>query len=92
MSELETLKVQSRVRMGKGESRRLRSEGFVPGIYYNSDGENVPVKVHEMPLYKMFQKMGYAHVFNLDIEDDKGKGEKVDRYVHHVPSPVIQIL
>ena len=46
MSELKTLSVQKRSAFGKGANRRLRVKALVPGVFYASDGTNVPGHFH----------------------------------------------
>ena len=65
------LAVERRVKVGKGPVRTLRNEGYVPGIYYDAKGENIPVKVKEVPLSKAYQKVGTSHVLTLDIEGEE---------------------
>lgn len=76
MSTENQLSVEKRVRVGKGPVRQVRAEGFVPGIYYDAKGENIPVKVREVPLAKLYEKVGKAHVFNLKIESEGQTTEK----------------
>ncbi len=76
MSNENQLSVERRERVGKGPVSRVRAEGFVPGIYYDAKGENVPVKVREMPLRKLYEKVGKAQVFTLKIESEGKALEK----------------
>lgn len=70
MAELMTLSVRSRAVKGKGPCRRLRTEDLVPGIYYNQQGQNIPVLVDMLPLTKLHRKVGSSRVFHLEIEQD----------------------
>ena len=70
MSEMLELKVQKRTSRGKGPARRLRVAGFVPGVFYNAQGDNEPLQVLELPLRKVYEKTGKNQVFNLVIEDN----------------------
>ncbi|WP_419787353.1 50S ribosomal protein L25 [Pseudodesulfovibrio sp.] len=70
MAELIKLNVQKREKMGKGPNRRLRLEGKVPGIYYDSEGNNITVKMDMVPLQKAYSALGSAKVFELVIEDN----------------------
>lgn len=74
MAELLKLNVQERTKLGKGPNRRLRAAGMVPGIYYDSKGANIPVKVELVPLEKAYEALGNAQVFDLVLERD-GKTE-----------------
>lgn len=72
MAELKTLSVQKRSAFGKGANRRLRAAALVPGVYYTADGQNIPVQMPELPLVKMYEKMGRTNVFQLELEDENG--------------------
>lgn len=76
MSNENQLSVERRERVGKGPVSRVRAEGFVPGIYYDAKGENVPVKVKSVPLDKLYEKVGKAQVFTLKIE---GEGKTMEK-------------
>lgn len=74
MSTIEkTLSVKKRDGLGKGCNRRLRCEKLVPGVYYTSAGENIPVQAETLPLQKMYDEMGRTSVFNLEIDDNGTK-------------------
>ena len=72
MAELKTLSVKKRTAFGKGANRRLRAEALVPGVYYTADGQNIPVQMPELPLVKMYEKVGRTNVFQLELEDENG--------------------
>lgn len=73
MAELKTLSVQKRSGRGKGPNRRLRTEALVPGVYYNSNGENISVQAPALPLSKVYEQVGRTNVFNLEIDDNGSK-------------------
>ena len=75
MSELKTLSVQKRSAFGKGANRRLRVKALVPGVFYASDGTNVPVQMPALPLSKIYEQVGRTNVFQIEIEDENGKTE-----------------
>ncbi|MDK2956966.1 MAG: large subunit ribosomal protein [Desulfovibrionales bacterium] len=68
MAELQSLSVQERIKKGKGGSRELRRQGFVPGVYYDQKSTNIPVRVMSLPLVKLYEKVGSSRVFDLMIE------------------------
>ena len=72
MSELKNLSVQKRSAFGKGANRRLRVKALVPGVFYASDGTNVPVQMPALPLSKIYEQVGRTNVFQLEIEDENG--------------------
>ena len=53
MSIEKTLCVQKRGQSGKGPNGRLRSQSFVPGVFYTARGENVSVQAPVLPLEKI---------------------------------------
>lgn len=69
MSNAITLKVSKREERGKGENRRLRAKGIVPGVFYDK-GENIAVKATHLPLEKAYAQVGTSQLLNLDIEGD----------------------
>ena len=73
MSELKTLSVQKRSELGKGANRRLRVKALVPGVFYASDGTNVPVQMPALPLSKIYEQVGRTNAFNLEIDDNGAK-------------------
>lgn len=70
MAEMMTLSVRPRADKGKGSCRRLRTQDLVPGIYYNQQGQNIPVLVEMLPLTKLFRKVGSSRVFHLEMDQD----------------------
>ncbi|MEZ0574446.1 50S ribosomal protein L25 [Halodesulfovibrio aestuarii] len=70
MSEKITFSVTKREGLGKGANRRLRVAGKVPGIFYSTTGENIPVQMNEMPLVKLYEKAGLTNVIALDIDGE----------------------
>ncbi len=71
MDNLKTLVVQKRLGLGKGPTRRLHKKNLIPGIFYTSGGENIPIQLPELPFTKIFSEVGRTTVFNLKIESDK---------------------
>ncbi|CAM2060061.1 50S ribosomal protein L25 [Desulfovibrionales bacterium] len=70
MAEQITLTVQKRSATGKGPNRRLRQDGFVPGIYYSATSNNISLQVQELPLERAWQQLGSNHIFQLVIENE----------------------
>ena len=68
MSEKVTFKVQARTDGGKGANRRLREGGVVPGVFYSTSGENIPVQVENTALQKLAETVGRTVIFNLEVE------------------------
>jgi large subunit ribosomal protein L25 len=60
---------------GKGESRRLRSKNWVPGIVYGGGRDAIPIRVpHSEILQQLDNEAFYSHVLTLKIG---GGSEKV---------------
>ncbi len=75
MSEVTSLQLVQREERGKGPCARLRSNGLVPGVFYNSKGENISFSVDNLALGKAFEKVRYSKMIELQIEVD-GQVEK----------------
>ncbi|MEF2146283.1 MAG: 50S ribosomal protein L25 [Desulfovibrionaceae bacterium] len=65
--DIQKLTVTERTATGKGPNRRLRVQSIVPGVYYDQKGTNILVQVPEMPLLKLYKKVGGNQVFNLEL-------------------------
>lgn len=72
------LNAQVREELGKGNSRRLRSEGFVPAIFYGYGTESVAIKVNTSELIRaLVEKKAETAFIKLGIKS--GKGRKVEK-------------
>ncbi|MBW2544632.1 MAG: 50S ribosomal protein L25 [Deltaproteobacteria bacterium] len=73
------LSAQMREEIGKGPSRRLRSEGFVPAIFYGYETEPMVIKVDSSELVRALgRKRGESVFVKLGIgSGKKGKVEKL---------------
>lgn len=76
MADILKLSVAERKQTGKGPNRRLRATGMVPGVFYNQEGVNIPVKVKCTPLQKAWAAAGSTQVIDLEIDRD-GKLETI---------------
>ena len=70
MSEVTSLQLTPREERGKGPCSRMRSNGLVPGVFYNSKGENISFTVDNLALGKAFEKVRYSKMIELQIEVD----------------------
>ncbi len=70
MAERINFPVTKREGLGKGANRRLREQGLIPGIFYSTTGENIPVTTETLPFAKLYKTVGKTTVFNLDIEGE----------------------
>ena len=75
MSEMINLQVEMRTEKGKGASRKLRVQGFVPAVYYDARGENIPLQVRSTPFRKAWEQAGSTKVVELEIAN----GDKIEK-------------
>lgn len=71
--DLFSVNAEKRVPAGKGPIRRLKREGFIPGILY-SEGDSIPISLEAVELKNILNKHGNDVYLNLNIE---GKPMKV---------------
>ncbi len=76
MSEQYSLNVEKRTATGKGPMGRLRRQGYVPGVYYSKQGENVLLQISYGTFQRIYERAQMSNVVNLDIPGEKGKGKK----------------
>lgn len=70
------LSAQVRSTMGKAEARRMRHQGFVPGIIYGAGKEPQMITLpHDAILHALAEEAFHSHI--LDIKLDNGQAEKV---------------
>ncbi|MHA1540439.1 MAG: 50S ribosomal protein L25/general stress protein Ctc [Alphaproteobacteria bacterium] len=78
---MKNLKVSLRGKEGKGASRLIRKEGFLPAIIYGEKESPTSIKLEKKTLVKEMHENGfYARLFNLtlDKEEQKVLCKKVD--------------
>jgi large subunit ribosomal protein L25 len=69
MAEI-VVSAKTRTDRGKNASKRLRREGFIPGVVYGGKGENVAVAVDPKALQKVLRsEAGRNSILRLDIAD-----------------------
>jgi large subunit ribosomal protein L25 len=83
MSELMRLQVARRVERGKGPCSRLRSQGAVPGVFYSSQGENIPLTVDAKELDKAFEGVRYSKPLAVCFEDGTTRTVLIQEIKHH---------
>jgi large subunit ribosomal protein L25 len=70
-----TLNAQARTAPGRGESRRLRRRGRVPGVIYGGHGETFPISVAHNELERNLEyEAFYSQIIQVTID---GKKEEV---------------
>ena len=69
------LDVETRDKIGKEESKKLRKSGYVPGILYSPhDKNNILLKIPEKELYQFLLDKKHSHgIINLKIKKDSAK-------------------
>ncbi len=75
---MKTIALHAQVRegLGKGSSRKLRSGGFVPAVFYGYEAEPITIKVNTAELVKALVKERGETVFvKLVIDSGKGGGK-----------------
>lgn len=72
--------VEKRLTGRKGEIRKLKHEGLVPGILYSEDA-NIPISLEEHKLSYILDKYGNDVFLNLDLDGRiiKAKIKEVQR-------------
>ncbi|MDH5404992.1 MAG: 50S ribosomal protein L25 [Candidatus Aminicenantes bacterium] len=66
--ERQVLKAEIRGDFGKGEARRLRQRGFIPGIVYGSKKESIPLVINPLDIERILSlETGENTIFQLKI-------------------------
>lgn len=70
MSELVNLKLEIREKKGKEACKKLRANDYIPAVFYNPEGENIPLKIRVGLFHKVWIKAGSTSVVELEFEQD----------------------
>ncbi|TKJ34504.1 hypothetical protein CEE39_02370 [bacterium (candidate division B38) B3_B38] len=66
--ERQVLKAEVRGGFGKGEARRLRQKGFIPGVVYGSKKESIPLVINPLDIERVLSlETGENTIFQLKI-------------------------
>lgn len=65
------LKVKERDSFGSPECRRMRRQGWIPGVLYGGGNSSVPLLVNEKTLRQALSHERGSVILNLDFEDTK---------------------
>jgi len=76
MAEMITFEVEKRDVKGKEKSRKLRSKGYIPAVYYDFKGENILLQVRKSAFLKSWQEAGSTKVVELTIINGEGEEKK----------------
>jgi len=79
------LKAEIRDDWGRRNSKKLRNQGFIPGVIYGHSKETKPVKVNRLELQKLFNRYGNARTINLELE-----GQTVPVIIREVQNHIIK--
>ncbi|WP_100400541.1 50S ribosomal protein L25/general stress protein Ctc [Bacillus sp. FJAT-44742] len=70
------LEAKSRTDLKRSATRKLRVEGFVPGVLYGKKVESTPVAVENVDFIKTIREVGRNGIVELEVEST-GKKHKV---------------
>ncbi|WP_018924728.1 50S ribosomal protein L25/general stress protein Ctc [Salsuginibacillus kocurii] len=70
------LEAKQRGDLKRSETRRLRAEGYIPGVLYGKTQESTPVFVENVSFIKTVREVGRNGIIELDL-DQTGKKHKV---------------
>ncbi|MCD4786174.1 MAG: 50S ribosomal protein L25 [Candidatus Eremiobacteraeota bacterium] len=86
----EKLKAIKRTRTGKESCKKNRNEGFIPGVIYGKNFDNVLVKVDAKELKKtLTTRAGTRVIINLDVENN-GESTEYTTMVIEIQKDVFQ--
>lgn len=80
------IKAEKREEFGKGASRRLRRDGKIPGVLYESGIDNVHFAVDRIEMTALVRNDGTNAILELDVD-----GEKLLCMVKHVDQNVLTL-
>ncbi|MGF7184171.1 large subunit ribosomal protein L25 [Desulfitispora alkaliphila] len=71
MSNLVFIEAEKRTKSGKGEARRLRAAGQLPGVLYGKEVDNIKLSVKIKDLEKLLHTGGEGGLISLKLAGDK---------------------
>lgn len=71
MTENVSLQAEQRNNRGKTQTKKLRKEGMVPGIYYNREGTNIPLTVGYGAVQAAYER-AQNQVIYLQLKNEDG--------------------
>jgi len=72
MTENVSLQAEQRTNRGKSQTKKLRKEGMVPGIYYDREGTNIPLTVGYGAVQAAYER-AQNQVIYLQLKNADGK-------------------
>ena len=84
--DIASLKVKKREQIGKASSKRLRTTGFVPGVFYGKGEHSVPLVLNKKDLQHILQKNPSEHpIIQLEFDTDKNRPYVLLKEMQHDP-------
>lgn len=65
------LPVERRSDIGTGPSKRLRENGYIPGVVYGSEMDTIPIIVSKDDFWSILRDYGYNCIINFIIDDEE---------------------
>lgn len=72
MTENVSLQAEQRTNRGKTQTKKLRKEGMVPGIYYDREGTNIPLTMGYGAVQAAYER-AHNQVIYLQLQNTDGK-------------------
>jgi large subunit ribosomal protein L25 len=93
--EAKRLTIEPRSVVGKNASRRLRRNGFIPGVLY-SHGEAESIQIPDKDFYKLFKgKISESVIFDLHSSSKKDFEDKMayvkDYHLNPVTNEILHV-
>ncbi len=87
------LKVEKRaVAQKKSDNKKIRKEGFIPGVIYGEGKEGTPIMLRSNEFVKAYNKsLGELAFFNLDVDGKSYKTIIKDKQVHPSTRRVVHL-
>lgn len=84
--EIASLKVKKREQMGKATSRKFRTTGFIPGIFYGKGENSVPLVLYKKDLQGILQKNPSEHpIIQIEFEGENDRPHVLLKDIQHDP-------
>lgn len=84
------ISAEKRISGSKGITKRIKFEGFIPGVFY-SNGESMPISVNEERLYEIINKHGADVLLNLNFEGKNLQARFKEIQKHPVTQNILHI-
>lgn len=64
------LETRKRTEKGKCVNKRLRKNGFIPAVYYDKEGSNIPLSIPYGTFESIYEKAQQSNIIELEIQQD----------------------